>query len=95
MNNKSGIYNITSSERISKYDFGILIAKVFNLNETLINQISFFDKPNLIKRPLDMSLSNNKLQKDIDKVIIPTLNDQIILLKDLEFNAETQIIKNL
>jgi dTDP-4-dehydrorhamnose reductase len=94
-NNKFGIYNIVSSEKISKYDFGILVARVFNLNEKLINQISFFDKSNLIKRPLDMSLSNEKLKNDLENFTILSIQDQVIFLRDLEFNPNIQLIKNL
>jgi dTDP-4-dehydrorhamnose reductase len=53
----SGIFNVTSTERISKYNFGILLAKKFNLDENLIIPIKFESLSSLVRRPLDMSLS--------------------------------------
>ena len=59
----TGLFNIVSSERISKYDFGIKIAKCFNLDTSLINKISIDDKPNLIKRPKDIMMQLQSLKK--------------------------------
>ena len=36
--NSSGIYNAVSNERISKYDFGILISNIFQMNSDLIKK---------------------------------------------------------
>ena len=55
---KSGVYNVVNNERISKLEFGIKIANIFKLNANLINGINFADMKNLVKRPLDLSLSN-------------------------------------
>lgn len=54
-----GIYNLTSSERISKYDFGIKLAGIFGYNSDSINA-GLYEPENSIARPLDMSLSNIK-----------------------------------
>ena len=43
--NKKGIFNISCNEKISKYKFGILIAKYLNLNLNLIKPI-FLNKKN-------------------------------------------------
>ena len=59
---KRGIYNVSSSSRLSKFDFGLLVAKKFNLDFNLIEKKSY-DKSLNIKRPLDMSLDNKKLFK--------------------------------
>lgn len=55
-----GVYNVCGDERISKYDFGIALAKRFSLNEKLIVGGLISDVPSLVNRPLDMSLSNDK-----------------------------------
>lgn len=68
--NASGIFNISSNERITKFDFGILIAKKFNLNKSLINSIPIEEK-NLVIRPKDMSLSNFKLKNLLNTDIKP------------------------
>ena len=60
--NVSGIFNISSDVPISKYKFGKLISKRFNLDEKLIKKISNVDKSKT-KRPLNMVLSNSKIKK--------------------------------
>ncbi len=57
----SGIFNIASDDRISKYEFGILIAEEFGLDKSLIFKSTIHSQINLVKRPLDMSLSNRKV----------------------------------
>jgi len=64
-----GIYNISSNEVISKYDFGILISKEFGFNPDLIIPISIDEKTNLIKRPKNMSLDNEKISIKTGKVM--------------------------
>ena len=38
--NHSGVFNVVSSERLSKYEFGIKLATCFGLDAKLINKIS-------------------------------------------------------
>jgi dTDP-4-dehydrorhamnose reductase len=61
--NARGVYNVVSDERISKYDFGCMIADVFNLQLALIQSGNLSDTNQLVLRPLDMSLDNAKLKK--------------------------------
>lgn len=56
-----GIYNVVGSQRISKYEFGHLVANCFGLNTGLIERGSISNVTGLVRRPLDMSLSNQKL----------------------------------
>jgi len=58
----SGIYHITSGERISKFDFGIKLVKKFGLDTSLIHA-GKYESEKRIPRPLDLSLSNTKLMK--------------------------------
>ena len=55
-----GIFNICSNERITKYQFGKMMATAFGYSWDLIIPISIKDIPNLTIRPKDMSLSNHK-----------------------------------
>ena len=75
-NNKRGIYNVVSNERISKYDFGLLIAENLNLPKSLILQGSISERDDLVIRPCDMSLSNNKVNDTIN-IEIKSLTNQI------------------
>ena len=56
----SGVVNVVGGERISKYNFGIDIARVFGLDAGLIKPSLLSNNVGLVKRPLDMSLSNQK-----------------------------------
>ena len=75
-----GVFNIVSSERISKYDFGIKIAKIFNLDNLLIKSCQYEDQEKSIIRPFDMSLSNVKLLNRLQRKM-PSLTDQLYSLK--------------
>lgn len=56
----SGIYHVTGDERISKYEFGLAISREFNLDPGLIEPGHIGDNITLVRRPRDMSLSNQK-----------------------------------
>ena len=61
---KNGIYHITGSEKISRYDFALKVAETFKLNKDLIEPIKTSDLKWKAKRPMDSSLSINKLMKE-------------------------------
>ena len=77
--NISGIINISSDKKISKYIFALKLAKRFNLDNKLIMPCFFKEiKKNnkLVNRPRNMSLNNKKLKAilklkhiDIDNMI--------------------------
>ena len=67
--NASGIFNVVSDQRISKYDFGLNIARFFNLDKSLIHKDLMRNNTTLVQRPYDMSLSNSKVSKLLDIVI--------------------------
>ena len=54
-----GIYNLSNTEAISKYDFGLKLADRFGLDRDLIKRETY-DKNHSIQRPLIMSLDNKK-----------------------------------
>ena len=62
---KTGTFNISTNKRITKYEFGLKIAKYLNLNSKLILRAKIIDM-NLILRPKSMYLKNNKLKKIIN-----------------------------
>ncbi len=59
--NCTGIYNISSDQGISKYDFALLLCKQFNLSEKYIQSGSISDRNDLVLRPKSMALSNKKM----------------------------------
>lgn len=74
--NAFGIYNISSNESISKYDFGVLLAKHYQLDGSLIKSISIDDKKDLVKRPKNMSLRNDKMVMKTGETM-PSIFEQI------------------
>jgi len=81
-----GTINVSSNERVSKYDFAILLAKIFNFKTKYIQKIKYKDLDTKIKRPFDMTLSNSKLKKII-KIKIPKLNKQIQEISNHRFKG--------
>lgn len=71
-----GIFNICSNERVSKFEFGLMIADYIGKNSSLIKPIKIKSKKNLIIRPKDMSLSNKKYET-FTKKNINSLKNQI------------------
>ncbi len=59
--NASGIFNVVSDERVSKYDFALALAKEFGLDSNLVVRGSLSDVELQAVRPKDMSLSNRKV----------------------------------
>jgi len=61
-----GIYHVSGSERISRYEFARQIAKTFNLDPNLIKPIKMSQLTAWIaKRPEDSSLNTDKIQKQL------------------------------
>jgi dTDP-4-dehydrorhamnose reductase len=56
----NGIFHVVGDQRLSKYDFCLLLAKTFGFKSSLLQPISIDDVPALVQRPKDMSLSNLK-----------------------------------
>ena len=78
---KNGIYNVSGSERISKYNFGIKLAKIFNLDKDLINKIKIAQHK-ITKRPKDMSLNSKKLLQTLNiKKNYLSINNQLKRMK--------------
>ncbi len=61
----TGIYNVIGSERISKYHFAMKLAQFFQLNTELIVRTKVEEAPLRAPRPHDMSLSIDKIKRDL------------------------------
>ena len=81
----NGIYNVVSDERISKLNFGLKIVNEFSLDKSLISSVSIKSRNDLVNRPSEMSLCNDKLKKE--GIFIKSIDDQI---KDLKIQSETK-----
>ena len=66
-NAKIGVFNIASNQRLTKYQFGLKIAKKFGFKTNLLRKLYLKDIKKNVLRPKEMSLSNNKIKKIINK----------------------------
>ncbi|KUK71217.1 MAG: Putative dTDP-4-dehydrorhamnose reductase [Anaerolineae bacterium 49_20] len=62
----SGLYHVFSPQATSKYAFGVSLARQFELDESLINPVSFADAGLSTPRPLNLSMNTDKLQAELD-----------------------------
>lgn len=74
--NLAGIYNCGSRDSISKYDFARLIARLFHLNQNLVNPISIDDYKFKAKRGRNLSLNVSKLELAL-KRDLPGIDDTL------------------
>lgn len=90
-----GIFNVVSNKKISKYEFGLKVAEIFSLNQSLIKKGSI-SSMNLTKRPLNMALSNNKLINEIGSDFNFNYINSITKLKTVEFEGRrTKLIESI
>lgn len=90
----SGIFNIASPACISKYEFGLLLADIFELPKNIIREDSIRKRTTLVSRPLNMCLSIEKLEKVLN-IKVNTLTSMLHTLKALEADQNTLQIKRL
>ena len=88
-----GIFNVVGDERISKYDFGIKLAKEFNLNLSLIKKGNISEHKDLVKRPSDMSLSNMKVTELLKNKIGNTEMHLKILHKQYREGIQQELLQ--
>lgn len=90
----SGIFHVVGDERISKYEFGLKIAKEFNLDASLIKPGYITDQASLVQRPQDMSLSNQKICKLLGRKL-GDVGEHILMLHHQEQNGLAQELQKL
>lgn len=76
-----GIFNAVGQTRLSKLEFGLLLADEFGLDASLIFRSKMPIKFEAIKRPLDMSLSIKKISAHLSRGIGDVSNHLQILHK--------------
>ncbi len=59
---EGGIYHVGGRDRISRYQFGLKVAKIFGLDESLIHPVSAKRVWSKARRPKDSSLNSKKVQ---------------------------------
>jgi dTDP-4-dehydrorhamnose reductase len=93
-NNLSGLYHVVSSDHVSKYDFGVMIARKFNLNEELIKPISVADAGLTALRSPKLILKIDKLVRDLG-YDLPTVSNGIEKFINLYKQGYPQVIRGM
>jgi dTDP-4-dehydrorhamnose reductase len=78
-----GVFNVVGNQRITKYQFGLLVAKIFDLDPSFIKPGRLLNMPALVSRPRDMSLSSKKVRAFLD-VDMGTVDDHLQMLRKQE-----------
>jgi len=78
----NGILNVGGCEKISKYDFGKKISRVFGLDENLIKPGTSEDIKFTAKRPKNTTININKA-KDILNTKLLNINESLELMKKI------------
>jgi dTDP-4-dehydrorhamnose reductase len=89
-----GIFNIVGSQRLSKFDFGLKLAKEFDLDVGLIKATQIARQPLMVKRPLDMSLCNKKAISFLGRDF-GTISDHLSRLRQQEKNGIAMELQKL
>ncbi len=85
-----GLYHFASSDNISKYDFGVQMAKVFGLSDSNINRASVEDVDFKAERPKNMALNSEKLAEKLKRDMFSAI-DSIKLMKR-QYDKNTRLL---
>jgi len=72
----SGIYHVTSSQSMSKFEFGVQIAQRFGFNPSLVKPVQASGLDRGAKRSLNLSLRSDKVQEALGHPL-PSVDDGI------------------
>jgi len=75
-----GIFHLAGRESIDRYSFAIKIARIFDLNSSLIHRGKTSDLKQLAPRPLNAALSVEKAQEELG-VYLMSVEEELLELK--------------
>lgn len=74
--NLIGLYHVSGSDRLSKYEFAVKMADHFGFSNKQIKRTALKSKNFSAKRPFEMSLCTEKISRDLD-IVMPGINESI------------------
>lgn len=92
-NKANGVFHITANDRVSKFEFGIMLCNYFKLNQKYIVGINVKDKKELANRPLDTSLDNKKIRNLLNYDCGTVLENISHLALDIKDGLKDDIMK--
>jgi dTDP-4-dehydrorhamnose reductase len=81
-----GIFNVVGDQRLSKYEFGLLLAATFGLDPSPIKPVQIASMPHFVQRPKDMSLSNAKLVRTLGRAV-GDVHSQLLRMRQLKISG--------
>ena len=81
---RQGIYHVAGSENISRYDFALRAAQVFNLDASLIERVKTSDLNQTAARPMQSGFILNKAEKELDIRFHNATEGLLMLKQELE-----------
>lgn len=81
---RSGVYHIGGSERISRYDFALRIAKVFRLETSMIQRIKTRDLNQAALRPMNTTLITLKAETELGLKPVDITQGVTLLKRELQ-----------
>jgi dTDP-4-dehydrorhamnose reductase len=90
----SGIYHIASRDSITKYELGVRIARLFELDADLVQPTESEEAGLDAARPKDLSLQVGKIERDL-AVHMPEVEDGVATLRRLEQEAYRERLHSL
>ncbi|MFC4313404.1 SDR family oxidoreductase [Steroidobacter flavus] len=90
----NGIFHVVADERLSKHDFGLRLAQHFELDAAPLRAGRLAEQTSLVRRPLEMSLSNQKARQLLGRPL-GSVDEQIERLKkqrELKLAREVQAL---
>ena len=92
--NLTGLYHVACPEGISKLDFGLKIAELYNFDKGLINPISISQLDLSAPRPLNPTLDCSKIQQKLKSQLLD-VDQGLAFFKKLSYSDYLQALKNL
>lgn len=91
----SGIFNLTLDESTSKYEFGMKVAEIFKLDAKGVIRGKLKDKSQMVKRPFNLTLSNEKLKRELGIVSTPSIKEILEKHKSCEDEWKKNLLPNV
>jgi len=88
----SGIYHVAGGDRLSKYDFALMVAEVFGCPADQISAASVSSFPFKAKRPRDMSLSCRRTEELLG-ISMPRVSEGLLRLRSLRERGWQQTLE--
>ena len=92
--NLSGLFHVVSSESLSKYDFGVRLARCFNLDSSLINPTSVTQSGLEASRSPNLTLRSDKLAQALGESL-PRLSTGLDKFYTLYQQGYPQMLRSL